>query len=67
MNSELHDRNRKATVQGLEEVNGRINELNEKLGRANGLISQLQHEIVQLKQEKMDDLVKKFGSGPTAN
>lgn len=67
MNSELHDRNRKAIVQGLEEVNGRINELNEKLGRANGLIVQLQHEIVQLKQEKMDDLVKKFGSGPTAN
>ena len=67
MNSELHDRNRKAIVQGLEEVNGRINDLTAQLGRINGLVSQLQHEIVQLKQEKMDDLVKKFGSGPTAN
>jgi len=67
MNSELHDRNRKAIVQGLEEVNGRINDLTAQLGRINGLVSQLQHEIVQLKQEKMDDLVKKFGSGPTSN
>ena len=67
MNSELHDRNRKAIIQGLEEVNGRINDLTAQLGRVNGLVSQLQHEIVQLKQEKMEDLVKKFGSGPTAN
>jgi predicted nuclease with TOPRIM domain len=67
MNSELADRNRKAIIQGLEEVNGRINDLTTQLGRINGLVSQLQHEIVQLKQEKMDDLVKKFGSGPTAN
>lgn len=65
--SDLHEQNRKAIMLGLEEVNGRLSELSQRLSAATRLIGELQADMMQLKQEKMEDLVKKFGSGPTAN
>lgn len=63
--SDLELRNRQAILQGLEEVNRRINKLQERLNFLNTTIQQVNHELQAIKQEKFEELCKKFGSGPT--
>ena len=61
----LQSRNRDAILGALNEVNERMNKLQAQLATANNLITQLQHELAQIKQEKLEGICREFGNGPT--
>jgi len=63
--SDLADRNRVAILEGLAEVNNRINILTNTCRRLEVANHQLMQDILKLRQDKLTDLCKQFGSGPT--
>ncbi len=66
MSTDLEERNARAVMQALNAQNAKLDEFAKKITAQAEQIHMLIVELEKLKKASIDDLVKKFNSGPTA-